>query len=118
MAALKESLDAADQLNAERARAGKQRFDYGVGLNIGPVMHGNIGVPERLSFTAVGPTIIEVARIEKLTKRIGARVLATRQVASFEPVLWRPMGEHSLEGVGKPQALFGFRELSTAAEAA
>jgi adenylate cyclase len=118
MAALKESLDAADRLNAERALAGKQRFDYGVGLNIGPVMYGNIGVPERLAFTAVGPTIIEVARIEKLTKTIAARVLATREVASFEPALWRPMGEHPLEGVGKPQALFGFREEVSAAQAA
>ena len=48
-------------------------------------MCGNIGVPERLAFSAIGPTVIEVARIEKLTKTIGARVLATRQIASIEP---------------------------------
>ena len=73
-------------------------------------MYGNIGVPERLAFSAIGPTVIEVARIEKLTKSIGARVLATREVAAIEPQLWRSMGMHRLEGVGQPQELFGFQE--------
>jgi adenylate cyclase len=83
---------------------------YGIGLNVGEVMYGNIGVPERLAFSAVGPTVIEVARIEKMTKQIGSRVLATREVAEIEPALWRSMGMHSLEGLGQPQELFGFEE--------
>ena len=115
--ALRESLDAADALYAERRKAGKPTFRYGIGLNIGSVMYGNIGVPERLAFSAVGPTVIEVARIEKLTKTLDSRVLATREVAAFDPKLWRPMGEHPLEGVGKPEALFGFREEAAAAAA-
>ena len=61
-------------------------------------MYGNIGVPERLAFSAVGPTVIEVARIEKLTKTVGARVLATREVAALEPHLWRSIGEHRAGG--------------------
>jgi adenylate cyclase len=117
LAALRESLDLADRVNAERAKAGQVQFRYGIGLNIGTVMYGNIGVPERLAFSAIGPTVIEVARIEKLTKSLGARVLATRQIASFDAHVWRSMGEHPLEGVGKPQQLFGFRE-EAAAEAA
>ena len=91
---------------------------YGIGLNIGSVMYGNIGVPERLAFSAIGPTVIEVARIEKLTKTAGARVLATRDVAAVEPKLWRSMGLHRLEGVGHPQELFGFQEEEAAAQAA
>ena len=63
------------------SRSGLEPIRYGIGLNIGTVMYGNIGVPERLAFSAVGPTVIEVARIEKLTKAIGARVLATREIA-------------------------------------
>jgi class 3 adenylate cyclase len=61
--------------------------------------------------------VIEVARIEKLTKTLGARVLATSEVAGFAPLLWRSIGRHSLEGVGQPQELFGFRG-EAAAEAA
>ncbi len=86
-------------------------------MNIGTVMYGNIGVPERLAFSAIGPTVIEVARIEKLTKLVGARVLATRDVAELEPTLWYSLGEHALDGFGRRQEIFGFRE-QAAAEAA
>jgi adenylate cyclase len=81
LTALQESLSTADRINAQRASENREPIRYGIGLNIGTVMYGNIGVPERLSFSAVGPTVIEVARIEKLTKTIGAAVLATKDVA-------------------------------------
>ena len=81
-----------------RRRPASEPIRYGIGLNIGPVMYGNIGVPERLAFSAIGPTVIEVARIEKLTKSVGARVLATREVAAIEPQLWRSIGQHQPRG--------------------
>lgn len=117
LAALHESLTAADRMNAERVAENREPIRYGIGLNIGTVMYGNIGVPERLAFSAVGPTVIEVARIEKLTKTIGSRVLATRDVAALAPQLWRSVGEHRLEGVGLPQELFSFREEAAQAAA-
>ena len=118
VAAVGESLTLADKVNAERAAANLEPIGYGIGLNIGTVMYGNIGVPERLAFSAVGPTVIEVARIEKLTKAVGARAIATRDIASFEPHLWRSIGEHSLEGSNYRQELFGFRETEAAQAAA
>jgi adenylate cyclase len=117
-AALNESLALADRANAERAAKDLEPIRFGIALNVGTVMYGNIGVPERLAFSAIGPTVIEVSRIEKLTKTIGARVLATRQLAQIEPQLWRSVGAHRLEGVGEPQELFGLREEVTARAAA
>ena len=110
MAALKESLAGADKINRERAEAGLTPIRYGIGLTFGEVMYGNIGIPERLSFSAIGPSVIEVARIEKLTKKLGARVLATKDVAAIEPHLWRSLGEQELEGVGATQEIFGLVE--------
>ncbi len=110
MGALQDSLNAADRTMEERRAAGLATFNYGIGLNFGEVMYGNIGVPERLSFSAIGPTVIEVARIEKLTKALGARVLATKEVAAIEPSRWRSMGMHPLEGVGAEQEIFGYLE--------
>jgi adenylate cyclase len=118
MAALQESLAYADRVNGERAEAGQQQIRYGIGLNFGTVMYGNIGVPERLAFSAIGPTVIEVARIEKLTKKLEARVLATRDVASVEPDRWRSMGLQPLEGLGDALELFGLREEAVARQAA
>lgn len=108
--ALNKSLVLTDEINAERAAGGIEPIRYGIGLNVGDVMYGNIGVPERLAFSAIGPTVIEVARIEKMTKTIGSRVLATRDVAAIEPTLWRSTGVHRLDGFGQPQELFGFQE--------
>ena len=71
------SLAFTDGINDERIGRGLEPIRYGIGLNLGSVMYGNIGVPERLAFSAIGPTVIEVARIEKLTKTVGSRVLAT-----------------------------------------
>ena len=117
VAALGESLVLGDQVNAARAKNRLQPIRFGIALNVGSVMYGNIGVPERLAFSAIGPTVIEVARIEKLNKALGTRVLATREVASFDPHLWQSMGEHVLEGLGNPQEVFGFREEAAAAAA-
>jgi adenylate cyclase len=108
--AVQKSLALGDGVNAERIAGGREPIRYGIALNIGTVMYGNIGVPERLAFSAIGPTVIEVARIEKLTKTIGNRVLATRELAAVDPSLWRSTGMHRLEGVGHPQELFGFRK--------
>jgi adenylate cyclase len=116
-AALNQSLMLADQANGERAAKNLEPIRFGIALNVGTVMYGNIGVPERLAFSAIGPTVIEVSRIEKLTKTIGARVLATRQLAQIEPHLWSSVGAHRLEGVGEPQELFGFREEAARAAA-
>lgn len=116
-AALNESLTLTDRVNAERVANNQEPIRFGIALNVGTVMYGNIGVPERLAFSAIGPTVIEVARIEKLTKTIGARVLATQQVASIDPQLWRSMGAHRLEGVGEPQELFEFFEEAARAAA-
>jgi len=116
--ALRHSLANTDALNAERMAAGLVPIRYGVGLNVGTVMYGNIGVPERLSFSAIGPTVNEVARIEKLSKTLHARVLATKEVASIEPHSWRSLGRQRLEGVGEAQEIFGLREEATARVAA
>ncbi len=105
---LRKSMVMAEAMNAEQARDGMEAFRFGIGLTIGEVMFGNIGVPERLAFSAIGPTVIEVARIEKLTKTLGYPVLATRDVAALSPGIWQTIGEHPLEGVGKPKELFGF----------
>jgi hypothetical protein len=43
-------------------------MEFGIGITAGSVMHGNFGTPDRLVFSAIGPSVNEAARIEKLTK--------------------------------------------------
>ena len=89
-------------LNDERARDDLEPLDYGLGLHVGDVMFGNIGVPERLEFSVIGPAANEVARIESLTKTLGHRVLASADFARCVPRRFESAGAHALKGVSKP----------------
>ena len=102
MAALRDADKRLEAVNGERERGGLQALDYGLGLHVGDVMFGNIGVPERLEFSVIGPAANEVARIESLTKTLGRRALASADFARAVPGDWESAGEHALKGVGEP----------------
>jgi adenylate cyclase len=89
-------------LNEQRASLDLEGLDYGLGLHVGDVMFGNIGVPERLEFSVIGPAANEVARIEGLTKTLGRRTLASAEFARCTPQAWESAGEHALKGVATP----------------
>ncbi|HWN66962.1 MAG TPA: adenylate/guanylate cyclase domain-containing protein [Haliangium sp.] len=92
--------------NAARATTGKPLIDFGIGLHVGDVAYGNIGVPERLCFTVIGPTANEVARLESLTKTVGHPVLASDRFAREVQLAWQQLGLHELRGARMPRAVF------------
>ena len=75
-------------------------------LAVGEVMFGNIGVPERLSFSVIGSVVNEVARMDDASKTLGRSVLVTSEVAKIEPDCWVSLGAHPLAGVPEPVELF------------
>jgi adenylate cyclase len=108
-AALDEVLARSRVVNGERAAKGLDRFNFGVGLNVGDVKFGNIGIPQRLSFSVIGHSVNEVARIESMTKMLQQPVLSGGALANLVPDRWRSLGEHKLEGVLDPVELFAFQ---------
>src|SRR5439155_9840038 len=70
-------LRALDELNREFVRQGRRPLQIGIGINSGPAIVGSIGSPQRLEFTAIGPTVNLGSRIEALTKEVGASLLVT-----------------------------------------
>ena len=107
--ALDQVIDISKELNLAREKEGAEQFKFGVGLNVGDVMFGNIGIPSRLTFSVIGPTVNEVARIESMTKFLQKPILAGAKVASLTPDRWVPAGEHKLDGVLEPMELFSFK---------
>ena len=107
---------AADVVNADRHKRGVEPIRFGVAMNIGEVMFGNIGIARRLSFSVIGPTVNEVARIEKMTKTLGSRVLATRAVAETDPGSWQAIGPHPLAGLENPLELYALIGTDVASE--
>ena len=84
-------------------------------LHVGPVVYGNIGSPDRLDFTVVGPTVNYVSRLETMAKLLDKRAVCSEDVASTLPGdMIRDLGQHSLKGIADPQRVF---ELATSGDA-
>ncbi len=108
-AALDEVLTRGREVNEERENVGLDRFSFGIGLNVGEVKFGNIGIPQRLSFSVIGQAVNEVSRIETMTKMLQQPVLSGAKLANLNPERWRTLGQHKLDGVLDPVELFAFR---------
>lgn len=104
--ALLASCKLADEINKERKNEGLEVFKYGIGVNVGEVMFGNIGIPSRLAFSVIGPAVNEAARIESLTKKFKPTILAGKSFAAIKPKNWKSLGEHKLQGVAQPIEIF------------
>jgi adenylate cyclase len=76
-------------------------------LHIGPVTYGNIGSPDRLDFTVVGPTVNLVSRLEMVAKSTGNVAVCSREVAAILPAeAARALGTFALRGVPDEQTVF------------
>jgi adenylate cyclase len=93
-------------------------IDFGIGLDIGELMFGNIGVPERLAFSGIGRVVNGVQRIEAATKALGQQVLATAAVAEALPEAWTPAGSHCFPDLDRALDLFAYRPPAAEAQRA
>lgn len=93
-------------LNDRRQSEGIPEIRFGVGLSAGEVVYGNVGAPDRLDFTVIGPSVNRAARLESLTKELGVPLLMT---AAFAECLDRParsLGFHRLKGLAEPVEVY------------
>lgn len=78
----------------------------GIALHRGEVFFGNIGAPARVDFTVIGAAVNLTARVEPLTKTLGAPLLVTEAVARLTSQPLRPLGTHAFRGLSVPIAVF------------
>jgi adenylate cyclase len=78
----------------------------GIALHEGEVFFGNIGSPERLDFTVIGPAVNEASRVEALSKVLGRNILITERVAHYLKCPLDNLGEHALRGVATPMSIY------------
>lgn len=93
-------------VNEKRKERGDVQLDFGLGLHIGEVLFGNIGVPERVEFSVVGPAANEVARLEALTKSLKRAILVSESFARQMKLDWINAGQYALRGVGKQVSVY------------
>ena len=114
-AAIDAALDAQQSLathNHMRRRHGESEIRFGVGLNVGEVIYGNVGAPDRLDFTVMGPAVNRTARLESLTKVVGENILLSKEFSESIVYPTRSLGEHMMKGIEQPQPVFAPTENS------
>jgi adenylate cyclase len=87
-------------LNARRMEQGQSEIGYGIGLHVGNVMFGNVGLSDRLTFSAFGSAVNEVQRLQNLTKKYPNRLIASKEFATYcGGSGWVTLGREKLAGV-------------------
>ena len=104
LAAADETRKRLREINGTRSLA--HPLKVGVALSVGSVMFGNIGVPERLTFSVIGQAVHAAARIESLTKTVGTDILITGEIARHAGSRAHAVGSFDLEGFADRQPLF------------
>ena len=107
--AAEDSFAAVGALNAERQQRGQVTTTLYLGLHVGQVYYGNIGSPERLDFTVVGPAVNEASRIADMAKAVDKDAVvssAFAQAGTGSRDRLVSLGRYALRGVRRPQELF------------
>jgi len=103
-----EMIDELHRLNAGWAQEGRGPIDIGIGINTGPMIAGNIGSEQIMSYTVIGDAVNLGSRLESLNKTYGTHIIisdATRKAIGpgFE---LRPLGDVVVKGKTLPVAIF------------
>lgn len=86
------------QLNERRVTDNLPAIGYGLGLHVGNVMFGNVGLKERLTFSAFGQAVNEVQRLEGLSKKYKTPIIASDEFALYSGGDWNMLGIETLRG--------------------
>jgi len=108
-AAIDSAIDAQSTLetmNHRRRRHNQPAIEFGVGLNVGEVIYGNVGAPDRLDFTVMGPAVNRTARLESLTKKFDCNILFSQNFAELIEIPSQFLGDHEMKGIAEPQAVY------------
>jgi adenylate cyclase len=93
-------------LDEARRQEGLPPLSFGAALHLGEILWGNIGAADRLDFTAIGPAVNLVSRLEGLCRPLEKAVLVSGTFAAETGVSLIPLGTHALRGIASPCAVF------------
>ena len=93
-------------LDALRQTQGLSPLPFGVALHLGEILWGNVGAADRLDFTAIGPAVNLVSRLDGLCRTLGRAVLISGAVADEITTPLVPLGQHVLRGIAAPCSVF------------
>ncbi len=93
------------------AATGDARIRFGIALHLGQVVYGNIGAPDRLDFTVIGPPVNKVTRIEGLCAGLGRTLLTSSDFAAACGLPARPVGSFALKGIAGDETVYSLPDI-------
>jgi len=94
------------RLDEVRRKEGLQPLPFGVALHLGEMLWGNIGAADRLDFTAIGPSVNLVSRLQGLCRPLDKPVLVSGAFAAATATPLVGLGTHALRGIATPCDVF------------
>lgn len=87
---------------------GREPLDFGVGLNTGEVLVGNMGSTDIFDYTVIGDQVNVGARVEALTRTYGCHIIITEATLNEirDRAEVRELGETTVKGKAKPVKVF------------
>jgi len=107
LAAATQGLERLAAINQARRETERTEVRTGIGLHLGEVIYGNVGSPDRLDFTVIGPAVNLASRIEGLTKRLLRALLTSAAFAKICPRPLVSLGFQPVRGLFEPEEVFG-----------
>jgi adenylate cyclase len=96
------------KLNVKWVAEGRPSLDIGIGINTGPMIAGNIGSDQIMSYTVIGDAVNLGSRLESLNKQYSSHIIisdATRRRLAGTYTL-KPLGDVVVKGKTEPVAIF------------
>jgi adenylate cyclase len=75
-------ITALDVWNGEREQQGETPLAFGIGLNCGPAVIGDVGSEQSLSFTIIGDTVNTASRLQGLTRSLNTPLVAAETIVN------------------------------------
>jgi PAS domain S-box-containing protein len=69
-----------NEINAQLKNIINEDLVIGIGINYGPIIAGNLGSPERLSYSITGDAVNTAKRIESLTRELPNAILISQSI--------------------------------------
>src|SRR3954468_20030003 len=93
-------------LDASRQEQGLPPLSFGVALHLGEILWGNVGAADRLDFTAIGPAVNLVSRLEGLCRPLKRTILISGAGAIEVAAPLISLGTHEMRGIASPCAVY------------
>ncbi len=79
---------------------------FGIALHVGDVEYGNIGSKTRLDFTAIGPAVNLVARLQTVAAQAGRDIVLSERVSQHLNAELDLLGSFQLKGFEQSETIF------------